>query len=283
VVTVAVEPGRGKDRGQAVEELESREAEGGPAGWVGLGQEVENLVRAAADQVEPFEGEGWPGTVTDQPLQSFAVCGLDTDTGVQAEPAAVIPRQHVFGFVGLQEAVAAEVAEDSYSDRVLETLQELVGESRGFVETETGFRMHRIQSRVTLNLLEESIHDAQVEMVVRVQRRAEAMEKADGAHGGGPWGGGRGFPQGRLKGPEQDVKDGAGGAGPVMKEGPEALGDGEHELAHRHVGKDVVHQVGCGLGHTLGPARGAGPPAFAGERDPVALHLSCTAYNVGFD
>jgi hypothetical protein len=39
------------------------------------------------------------------------------------------------------------------------------------------------------------------------------------------------------------VKDGAGGAGPVMKEGPEAFGHGENELAHRYVRNDVVHQV----------------------------------------
>ena len=54
------------------------------------------------------------------------------------------------------------------------------------------------------------------------------------------------------------MEDGAGGAGPVMKEGPEAFGHGEDELAHRYVGNDVVHQVGRRLGHALGPARGTG-------------------------
>jgi len=71
------------------------------------------------------------------------------------------------------------------SDRVLEVLQELVGESCGFVETEAGFRMHRILSRVILDLLEQPVHDAQVEMGVRVHRRAEAMQKAHGPEGGG--------------------------------------------------------------------------------------------------
>jgi hypothetical protein len=89
------------------------------------------------------------------------------------------------------------------------------------------------------------------------------MEKADGPAGGGSWSRWTCLSQGRLEGPEQDVEDGAGGPGAVMKEGPEAFGYGEDELAHRHVGEDVVHQVGCGLGHALGPARGTAPPALA--------------------
>ena len=70
-----------------------------------------------------------------------------------------------------------------------------------------------------------------------------------------------------MEGPQEDVEDGAGGPRPVVEEGAEALGDGEHPLAHGHVGEDVVHQVGGGLGHALGVAGGAGAPALAGERD----------------
>jgi hypothetical protein len=119
MVSVAVDSGWGEDRGQAVQELETGEAEGGAAGWVGLGQEVENLVRAAADQVEPPEGEGGSGTIANQPFQPLPVSGLDADTGVQAKATTVIPRQHVFGFVGLQEAVADHVTEDPFSDCML--------------------------------------------------------------------------------------------------------------------------------------------------------------------
>jgi len=50
------------------------------------------------------------------------------------------------------------------------------------------------------------------------------------------------------------MKDGAGGSGPVMEEGPETFGHGEDPLAHGHVGNDVVHQVSRGLGHALGAA-----------------------------
>jgi hypothetical protein len=58
------------------------------------------------------------------------------------------------------------------------------------------------------------------------------------------------------------LEDGAGGPGPVVEEGPQSFGDGEDELAHRDVGEDVVHQVGRGVGHALGVARGAGAPAL---------------------
>ena len=55
------------------------------------------------------------------------------------------------------------------------------------------------------------------------------------------------------------MEDSAGGPGPVVEEGAEALGDREDPLAGRHVGEDMVHQVGGGLGHALGVAEGAGP------------------------
>jgi hypothetical protein len=112
-----------------------------------------------------------------------------------------------------------------------------------------GFRI-----RVTLNPLEEPIDHAHVVVKVRVQRRAEAMEKAHGPEGGGSWSGGTGLPESGLEGPKENVKDGAGGPRPVMEEGSEALGYGEDPLADGHVGNDMVHQVSRGLGHALGVA-----------------------------
>jgi hypothetical protein len=125
--------GRREDLGQPVQELESGEAEGGAAGGIGLRQDVENLIRAVADQVEAVEGEGRPSTVADEPFQPLPVGGLDADAGalphamhalrggpgVEAEPTAVIPAEHVPGVVGLQEAVTDHVAEDPFSHRVL--------------------------------------------------------------------------------------------------------------------------------------------------------------------
>jgi len=59
------------------------------------------------------------------------------------------------------------------------------------------------------------------------------MEEADGSERGLRWCARAGLAQGGLKGPEQDVKDGACGPGPVMKEGPETFGHGEDPLADR--------------------------------------------------
>jgi len=95
-----------------------------------------------------------------------------------------------------------------------------------------------------------------VEVVVRNEARAEAVQEADRAHGGGSWSRGAGLPEGGLEGPDQEVEDGGSGLGPEVEEGPEAFGDGEHELAHRDVGEDVVHQVGRGLGRALGVRAG---------------------------
>jgi hypothetical protein len=97
VVTVTVDAGRGKDRGQAVQELESGKTKGSAAGGIGLWQDVENLVRATADQVEPFESEGRPGTIANEPLEPLSVGGLDTDAGVQAEPRRLSTIEDPFG------------------------------------------------------------------------------------------------------------------------------------------------------------------------------------------
>ena len=130
-----------------------------------------------------------------------------------------------------------------------------MGEGGGFVETEAGFWMGgQILSRVTFNLLEEPVHDAQVVVVVRIEGGAEAVQEAHGPERGAGRGAGTGLPQGSLEGSEEDVEDGAGGPGSVMEEGPETFGHGEDELAHGYVGKNMVHQVRRGLGHALGAA-----------------------------
>jgi hypothetical protein len=213
--------------------------------------------------VEPFESEGRPGTIANEPLEPLSVGGLDTDAGVQAESTAMIPAEHILSVVEFQEAVAGKVAEDSLSDGVLEALQESVGEGGGFVEAEAGLWIGRILTGVILDSLEQTVHDAQVEMVVRVQRRAEAMQEADRAHGSGSWSRWAGLPQGGTEGPEQDVENGAGGPGPVVEVRPQTLGNGEHDLTDGHVGEDVIDQMGGCLGHTLGSARGTAPPALA--------------------
>jgi hypothetical protein len=204
--------------------------------------------------VEPVESEGRSGTIPNESFQPGAVGSLDTDAGVEAEPATVIPGQHVLGVVGLQEAVAAEMPQDPGADRVLEALKELVGEGCGFLETEASGWIGRVLIRTLLAPLEEPIGDAQMKVEVGVQGGAETMEEADGPEGSGWWSRGTGLPQGSLESPKQDVKDGASGPGLVMEERPEAFGHGEDPLADGHVGNDVVHQVSRRLGHALGVA-----------------------------
>jgi hypothetical protein len=221
------------------------------------------LVGTTADQVKTVESERGPRTVADQPFEAFAVGGLDPDAGVEAEAATVLPVEHVLGLVSFQEAVAASVPQHPLSDRVLEASQELGGEAGGLVKTEAEFWMGRILNRVPLDLLEEPIDHAHVVMEMGIEAGAEAVQEADCAHSGGSWGGGTGFPESGLEGPKENVEDGAGRAGPVMKEGPEAFGHGKDELADGYMGEDVVHQVGRRLGHALGPARGTAPPALA--------------------
>jgi len=165
--------------------------------------------------------------------------------------------------VGLQEAVATKVAEHPTSHGVLEALAELAGEGGGFVEAEVEFRMGRVLVRIHLDLLEEPVYHTEMKMEVGVQRRAEAVEETDGTERGVGRCGGRGLPQGRMEGPEQDVEDGAGGPGSVMEEGPETFGHGEDPLADGQVGNDMVHQVSRRFGHALGVAGGAGPSAPA--------------------
>jgi hypothetical protein len=59
--------------------------------------------------MEAVEGEGSPGTIPNEPLESGPVGSLDADAGIEAEPPTVIPGQHILGLVGLQEAVAAKM------------------------------------------------------------------------------------------------------------------------------------------------------------------------------
>jgi hypothetical protein len=97
VVTVAVNARWRKDLGQAVQEFESGETQGGAAGEVGPREEVEDLVGTVADQVEAIEGEGWTSTIPDQSFQSGAVGGLDTDAGIETEPRRLSTIEDPFG------------------------------------------------------------------------------------------------------------------------------------------------------------------------------------------
>jgi hypothetical protein len=104
--SLAGEAGWREDLGEAVQKFEGGETQGGPARGIGPREQVKNLVGTVADQAESVEGEGRPGAVANEPLEAGTVGRLDTDAGVQAEPAAMVPTEHVVGLLGLQEAMA---------------------------------------------------------------------------------------------------------------------------------------------------------------------------------
>ena len=55
---------------------------------------------------------------------------------------------------------------------------------------------------VGLDLLEEPVGDAQVDVIAGIEAGAEAVRDTDGREGGRTWSGWTGFPQGGLQGPE---------------------------------------------------------------------------------
>ena len=105
-----MDTGRGEDGGEVIQELESGELQGGAAGGIGLREDMEDLVGVAADEVEPFERKRRPSTIPDEPFQSGSVSSLDANAGVQAKTATVIPEEHVFSLMGLQQAMTPKVA-----------------------------------------------------------------------------------------------------------------------------------------------------------------------------
>ena len=162
MVAVSMNAGWGNEGGQAIQQLQGREAERRAAGQIGPRQNVEHLVGASTDEVKAVEGERGPGAITDQALEAGSVVGLDVDAAIETEPTAVIPGQHILGFVGLQDTLAAKVAEHAAADGVLEALQELGGESGGFVEAEAVGG--GVGVPVSLDSLEESVHHAKVKV-----------------------------------------------------------------------------------------------------------------------
>jgi hypothetical protein len=71
--------------------------------------------------------------------------------------------------------------------------------------------------------------------------------------------------------PQKDAQHHAQHRSVALHEVPQPLGHGEHPLAHRQAGEDVVAQVCRRLHHPPRGARGADSPAFAGEGYKVVV------------
>ena len=55
--------------------------------------------------VEPFEREGRPSTVAEQPFDAGSVLALDADGRIDAEPAGAAPREHAVGIGFVEQAM----------------------------------------------------------------------------------------------------------------------------------------------------------------------------------
>ena len=63
----------------------------------------------------------------------------------------------------------------------------------------------------------------------------------------------------------------------MVKEGPEALRNGEHPLAHGKRRQDMVDEMGGGLDHTASVAGGTHTAALATERDQEVVATTSAA------
>ncbi len=124
---------------------------------------------------------------------------------------------------------------------------------------------------------EEAVEDDEVQVEVGVEAGAEAVQEGDGAEGGIGRGVGGGVPQRSPDEPEQDGEDASDQDRIAGEEGAEPFGEGEHPLAHGHVGDHVIAQVGCDFGHAAGGAGGADAAALAAEGEESLLSAGVTA------
>ena len=112
--------------------------------------------------LDPFEGEGRTGTVTQESFEPSTITGRDMDRGIHAEPAGGLPSEHVIGDVAFEQTLAVEVTEHAVANRVLELVPVGGREVGGFVELDRALGI----------LAEHAVDDTDVEMEVSVQRRA---------------------------------------------------------------------------------------------------------------
>ena len=165
MVTVAVHPGRGNEPGEALQELERGEEDFGAPVGRGPGEAIEQpgLGRGeggrAAQGVEALEGEGWPGTVTDQALDARPVVALDADGGVDAEAAGALPGEHALSIGLVEKAARAEVPEHTALNDTLEVEPVVFVEQGGLVEADS----------LVGDLREDAVEDDEVEVEVGVE------------------------------------------------------------------------------------------------------------------
>ena len=178
VVAVAVDVGWGHEECEAFEEFEGREPEDGGTLRGRTREVVEDVIgaagagAAAGGALEALLTEGRTGAVAEESFEARAVPGFDAYGGIDAEPSVALPGRHVVGDVGLEEAVAAEVAKDPAADGG--------GEVTRLLRRDGGVCLEEAHSAVRI-ALKEAVADDDVVMEVGVQGSAEAVQEGDGA------------------------------------------------------------------------------------------------------
>ena len=218
VVAVAMHAGRRHEGDEALEKLEGREDDvGAPVGG-GFGEAVEQARvgrREGGDTgkgMESLEREGWAGTIAQEALEAGTVVTLDAHGSVDAEPTGSLPREHVAGVELIEEPVSAEVPKHAPLKDALEPDPVPGLEERRFVEASSSVV-------AILGSGEDAVEDDHVEVEVRVQGGAEAVQEADGPELGV---GGRietGATEGRADRAQEDPEDGACDVRVVVQEG----------------------------------------------------------------
>jgi hypothetical protein len=127
---------------QALQEIEGRKDELGPALEVGLGESVEEAClgrrerRLPVDRMEPLQGEGPPGAVAHEPLHAGSVVAFHAHGAVHAESSTRLPTEHVGGGAFLEEPAPPEGPQHAALRGLLELLPVLAREEGGLVEAD---------------------------------------------------------------------------------------------------------------------------------------------------
>ena len=131
-----------------------------------------------------------------------------------------------------------------------------------------GAKAHRLRDITgILDRLEHPVDDTAVVVNVAVERRTEAVDEAHRFEARLRRGPGTVLSHMGLDHAQEDVPHGTRRYGLALQEVAQPLGHREHPLAHRQGREDVIDQVGGGLGHAPGVARGAECSPFARKGD----------------
>ena len=182
---------------------------------------------------------------------------MDADGSIQAETAAGLPGEHVGDGVVVEEATTLEVEQDAALQGALKAVDIVGAEVRRLVEDDGA----------VVAPGKDAVEHDDVEVEVRIERGAEAVQEGDGAELRSVRGAGTDAPERGADGAQQDAEHVAGEARVVGQEGADPLRQGEYPLADGQRRQDVVGEVGGHLHHAAGVAGGADAAALAGEGD----------------